>query len=183
MSVFKDKAIVLKIDKIREKDLLYAIFTYEYWKIRANKKYSNREKNIDLWNIINFEIHTKENVKVHKIKNIKIKSQFDTKKFNDYWILNKYLEVLALIYKELPDWLQNKEVFDIIEYINNFEKIDEIKLILAKIKIKYLFGDVWLQNKNITVKKILYFVSKNHIKDIFRLNWINNDIKEELDKI
>ncbi|MDR2640138.1 MAG: recombination protein O N-terminal domain-containing protein [Candidatus Peribacteria bacterium] len=30
MSVFKDKAIVLKIEKTREKDLLYTFFTYEY---------------------------------------------------------------------------------------------------------------------------------------------------------
>ncbi|MDF1682906.1 MAG: recombination protein O N-terminal domain-containing protein [Patescibacteria group bacterium] len=48
MSVFKDEAIVLKIEKIRDKELLYTLFTKTYGKIRANKKYSKTEKSIDL---------------------------------------------------------------------------------------------------------------------------------------
>ena len=56
MSVFKDKAIVLKVDKIAEKDLLYTIFSYDYWKLKVSKKFSKKEKNIDLGYIINFEI-------------------------------------------------------------------------------------------------------------------------------
>ena len=72
MSVFKDKAIVLKVDKIAEKDLLYTIFSCDYWKLKVSKKFSKKEKNIDLGYIINFEIITKENVSIHKIKNVKI---------------------------------------------------------------------------------------------------------------
>ena len=44
MSVFKDKAIVLKVDKIAEKDLLYTIFSYDYWKLKVSKKFSKKEK-------------------------------------------------------------------------------------------------------------------------------------------
>ena len=72
MSIFKTKWIILKIHKIRDKDFLYTIFSKDYWKIMCNKKFSKKEKTLDLWYLINFEIITKENVSIHKIKNIKI---------------------------------------------------------------------------------------------------------------
>ncbi len=183
MSVFKDKAIVLKIDKIKDKELLYSLFTYEYWKIKANKKYSAREKSIDLWNIINFEIHTKENLSIHKIKNIKIKSVFDIKKEKKFSCINLYLELLALVYREISPWIQNKEIFEIVEHINTYENIEDIKIILAKIKIKYLLWNIWLEHNNTTIKKILKFISINHINEILKLSWINEELKKELEKI
>ncbi len=179
MSIFKDKAVVLKIDKIREKDLLYTIFTYEYWKIRANKKFSNKEKNIDLWNVINFEIHTKENVKIHKIKNIKIKSSFDLKEKN-FEIINLYLEILALINREIWDWLQHKEIFEVLEHINNYEKIDKIKLINSYLKINFLLWNIWTENNDEIIEKILKFINNNHIKEIFRLSGINDNLEQKL---
>ena len=100
MSVFKDKAIVLKVDKIAEKDLLYTIFSYDYWKLKVSKKFSKKEKNIDLGYIINFEIITKENVSIHKIKNVKIKSEFNLENKRTFSEINIFLEILSLIYKQ-----------------------------------------------------------------------------------
>lgn len=179
MSSFKDKAIILKIEKITEKDLLYTLFSYDFWKIRANKKFSKKEKNLDLGYIINFEIITKENVSIHKIKNIKIKSEFflENKTFSE---INIFLEILSLIYKEIMDWIQNKEIFSVIEEINKKENIDEIKLILAKIKIKFILGILWVEHKNPIISKILKFVYNNKIKEIFKLKWIDDALKEIL---
>lgn len=179
MSTFKDKAIILKTEKIGEKDLLYTLFSYDFWKIRVNKKFSKKEKNLDLGYIINFEIVTKENVSIHKIKNIKIKSEFliENKTFSE---INIFLEILNLIFKEIPAWVQNKEIFTIIEEINKKEKIDEIMLILAKIKIKFILGILGLEVKNPIIQKILKFIYNNKIKEIFKLKWINEELKEIL---
>ena len=172
MATFKDKAIVIKVKKIWEKDLLYTLFSYEYGKIMVSKKFNKKEKNIDLWYIINFEITTKENISIHKIKNVKI-----------FFEINFYLEILSLILRETIDWVQNKEIFWIIELLNKKEKIDEIKLILAKIKIKFLFWILWIEHKNQTIEKILKFSYNHKINDIFKLTWINEDLKNILEKL
>jgi hypothetical protein len=51
--------------------------TSEYGKILCNKKFTTREKSLDLGFLINFEIDVKRNVNIHNIKNIKILDQFD----------------------------------------------------------------------------------------------------------
>lgn len=174
MSIFKDKAIVIKIDKLKDKELLYTLFTYEYWKIKAVKKISKREKSLDLWYIINFEIVTKENSSIHKIKNIKIMSQFNIEKNMNFNELNLYLEILTKVYKEIPDWLENKEVFSIIDAINNKKIINEEKLILSKLKIKSLLWDLIIDNKDKTIEKILKYINNSKIDDILKLK-INDE--------
>lgn len=182
MSVFKDKAIVLKIDKLREKELLYTLFTYEYWKIRASKKFSKKEKNLDLGYLINFEIITKEEAKFHKIRNIKIKSQFNIEKDKSFSEINLYLELLNKIYKEIPDWLQNKEIFSVIENINSKKNINETKLLLALLKIKSVLWDLPNENENKTIEKILKYINNSKIEDILRLKINESIILEELKK-
>jgi len=197
LSIFNDKAIVLKINKLSwnninennfwkktsDKELLYTLFTKSYWKIKASKNYTKTEKNIDLGYVINFEIITKENSKIHKIKNIKIKSEFNLNKDKNFYELNKYLEILALIYKEIPEWIAFEEIFDVIENINNYEKIDETKLILAKIKIKSLLWNLKIEHNNKVIEKILKFINNSKIENILKLTWINEDQKKELDLI
>jgi len=192
LSIFKDKAIVLKIDKvnsnsswekIKDKELLYTLFTKTYWKIKANKTYSKNEKNIDIWYVINFEIITSVNKKIHKIKNIKINSEFNLNKDKNFSEINNYLETLSLIYREIPEWLSFEEVFKIIEEINTYEKIDLTKLILAKLKIKSLLWILDIENKNPIISKILKFINVSKIDSILKLTWINNELKKELENL
>jgi hypothetical protein len=183
LPIFKDHWIVLKIEKTRDKDLLYTIFTKEYWKIKANKKFSKKEKTLDLGYIINFEIHTKEWKNIHKIHNIKIKSEFNTLKDKNFAELNTYLEILGKIHNEIPDWLQNKEVFKLIEIINSHKKIDETRLILAKIKLKAILWELKIENYDKVIEKILKFVTNSKIEDILKLKGISEEIKEKLKKI
>lgn len=180
MSIFKDKAIVLKIEKIWEKDLLYTLFSNDFWKIRANKKFNKKEKNIDLGYIINFEISTKENVKIHKIKNIKIKSEFNLKNNKTFSEINIFLEILNIFLREFPDWVNNKEAFNIIEEINKKENINEINLILAKLKLKSIIWNLNLENDDLIVKKILKFIYNNKINNILKLVWISENTKNIL---
>jgi recombinational DNA repair protein (RecF pathway) len=182
LSIFKTKWIILKISKIKEQEFLYTIFTKEYWKIRCNKKLSKKEKNLDLWYIVNFEITTKENISIHKIRNIKIISEFNSenKKFNE---LNLYLTILSIILNKTANWLPIFELYDLTEMLNKIENMDEIKLILIKLKVISIFWELNENHNNQTISKILKFINQNKIDRIIKLTWINDEIKKELELI
>ncbi len=182
MSLFKTQAVILNQKKIKDKNFIYNIFTKDFWKISVNKKYSSKEKNLDIWYIINCEIDSNNKTNIHKIRNIKIKYEFLSKKRN-FWEINNYLEILSHILKNLPVWIVSQEIYDIIEQINKYEKIDEIKLILAKIKIKNILWELNINNKDIKISKILKFINQNNIKMILKLTWIDDNTKKNLEKI
>lgn len=167
---------------MQKNENLYTIFSYDYWKIKAVKKLSKREKNLDLWYLINFEIETKNKTNIHKIKNIKIISEFNTE---NVWfsIINKYLELLSTILKHIPDWIAVYEIFEIMELVNSRKNISELQLILSKLKILAISWELNIEHQNKTVWKILKFVSSNYINDIFRLSGIGEEIKKELKDI
>ncbi|NVP17615.1 hypothetical protein HUU51_02755 [Candidatus Gracilibacteria bacterium] len=194
MSIFKDKAIVLKIEKTlkinddsftkkNDKEFLYTLFTKTYGKIKASKKYSKTEKSLDIGYNINFEIITSEKSKIHKIKNIKIKNEFNINKDKNFYEINKYLEIIALIYREIPEGVAFEEIYEIIEIINEKENIDEIKLILTKIKIKSLIGILNINHNDEIIRKILKFISNSKIENILKLTGINEEQKKELEQI
>ncbi len=175
MSLFKSKAIILKISKVKEKDFIYDIFTFDYGKIKVQKKEWKKEKTLDLWYIVNCEIETKESKDIHKIKNIKIKSQFncDNKDFNT---INEYLNIIWIIYRKIPFWIEFKDLFELFEEINNSRNIDEVKLVLARLKIIDLLWELKIEDNDELVWKILKFINKNKIKEIFKLKGINNEL-------
>ena len=180
MSIFKTKWTVLKIKKIKPWEYLYTLFTRDYGKILCNKKLSKKEKTIDLWYLINFEITTKENVSIHKIRNIKIISEFNI--FNrSFKELNNYLIILSLILNKTPGWLPIYELSELLEIINSYPNIDETKLILTKLKIISIFWELWENHNNTTISKILKFINSNKITRILKLSWIDEEIKNELE--
>ena len=182
MLIFKTKWIVLKIHKIDEKDYLYTIFTYDYWKILCQKKISKKEKTLDLWYILNFEIETKEERKIHKIRNIKISSEFNTRN-KDFSFINSYLELLSIILNNTPDGSPVSQILEICEYINSHPNLDENKILLAKLKCFNIFGNLAIQHSHTTIQKILHFINKNNISEIWKLTWIDNDLKKELEQL
>ena len=171
MLIFKTHGIILKIHKVGEKDFLYTIFTDEYGKIICQKKISAKEKTLDLGYEIQFEIETKEERKVHKMRNIKILSDFSpsTKKF---WVLQKYLEILAYIWKNSPDGLQIFWIVEIIQKIHDFENISEEKLLLTQLKIAHIYGNLPENNWDPILQKILNFIHTKKISEVLRLSWI-----------
>jgi len=46
--IFKSTGVILKIHKVNEKELMYTIFTQEFGKIFCQKKFSKREKTLDI---------------------------------------------------------------------------------------------------------------------------------------
>ena len=180
MSIFKSKGIILKIEKIKAWEFLYTIFTRDYWKIKCNKKLAKSEKTLDLWYLVNFEITTKENVSIHKIRNIKILSEFsrDNKTFSE---LNSYLIILSIINNKTPNWTPIYELFDLLELINSYKDVDEIKLILTRLKISAIFWELNENNSNETVSKILKFINSNKIERILKLTGISEELKKELE--
>lgn len=182
MSIFKTKGIILRINKLKPWEFLYTIFTREYWKILCNKKQSKTEKTLDLWYLINFEITTKENVSIHKIRNIKILSEFNSEN-KAFSILNNYLIILSIVHNKIPNWNPIYELFDLLELINSFKDIDETKLILTRLKIVSILWELGESNSNETVAKILKFINSNKIDRVLKLTGINEEIRKELDWI
>ena len=97
--------------------------------------------------------------------------------------INIFLEILSLIYKESVIWIQNKEIFHLVEEINKKENIDKTKLILAKLKAKAIFWILNIENSDLIISKILKFVFHNKITDIFKLKWITSELEEILEKL
>jgi len=182
MSIFKTSWVILKVEKSINKDFIYTIFSVDYWKIKAVKKISKKEKTLDLWYVINFEVEVKKDISIHKIKSIKIKSEF-LDKDKSFDILNNYLILLAKIEKNMIFWIVNKDVFNLIKTVNIYEKINEEKLILTSLKVKHLLWEMATINDNIYVSKILKFVQNNPIDIILKLKNIDEDIKEILKKL
>lgn len=182
MSVFKSKWIILKISKVKEKDFIYDVFTYDYGKIKVQKKDTKKEKSLDIWYIANFEIETKEWKDISKAKNIKIKSEFKYE-WKEFKIINEYLNIIWLIYKKIPYWLPFSDVFEIIEVLNEKKELDETKLILAKLKILDYFWDLKIENEDKTIEKILKFINKNKIKEVLKLSWIDEYLIKKLEEI
>ena len=181
MLIFKSSWIILKIHKVNEKDFLYTIFTQEYGKIMCQKKYSKTEKSLDIGYIIQFEIETKEDKKVHKMRNIKILSDFSpTNKSFD--VLQNYLELLAIILKNIPEGVQAYWVIDILEYIHDYENITADKILLSKLKLLHILGTLPYEHSNETTNKVLKFIHAKPVSEIFKLWAIPDDIKKDLEE-
>ncbi len=182
MSIFKTKWIILKIDKLKPQEFLYTIFTKDYWKIKCNKKLSKKEKTLDLWYLINFEISTKQNSNIHNTRNIKISSEYDlsNKTFKE---MNLYLEILANILKQTPEWNPIYELFELLELLNSYNNIDELKLLLIKLKVTSIFWELWDDHSDPTISKILKFIHNNKTDRILKLTGIDDKIKIKLEKL
>jgi hypothetical protein len=182
MSIFKTKWIILKLTKTKPWEFLYTIFTKEYWKILCNKKISKKEKALDLGYLVNFEITTKENISIHKIRNIKILSEYnrENKSFKE---LNNYLVILSIIHKKIPTWAPIYELFELLETINSNLEMNATKLVLTRLKIISIFWELNENNSNSTVAKILKFINSNKIDRILKLSGISEEIENKLEQL
>lgn len=179
MSVFKTKWIILKINKPKDKDFLYTLFTYDFGKILVSKKKNTKEKTLDLGYIINSEVRTKESINIHRISNIKIISEFDYEN-KPFKLIEDYMKLLSLVLKNTPDWSPIFEIFTILETVNNYKKITSEKLCLARLKILNCLWNLDIQHKDQTTWKILKYIDNNSINDILRLTWIDDDTYRKL---
>lgn len=176
MSIFKTKAIVLHGKKIWEKDFLYTLFTQEYGKIRCNKKISKSEKSLDIWYIIHIEISTQDKSNIHKIRNIKIISEYP--QWNtEFQILNSYLEAINFLYRQIPEGIAHQEIFHIIEYINSPLYNQEIKFILMQLKISFFLWNLTDTHEDGITQKILKFIHTHPIENILKLSWVQEEQK------
>lgn len=183
MSIFKTKAIVLKINKNKDKNFIYTLFTLDYWKINCIKKLKVKEKSLDLWYKIDFQIYVwKKKEGLHTIRNIKILSEFNTNN-KTFWEINSFLEFLAVILRKTPSWIPISEIYSIFSTLNSLEKLKIEKILLAKLKVLNILWELSISHKNKIVEKILKFVVNNNISTILRLWWIEKDILYELAEI
>jgi len=179
MSIFKISWIILKIWNLKENEFLFEIFTFEYWKIKLKFKKNKKEKTLDLWYIIDFEVNIKKELSINEAKNIKIKNEFSYLN-KDYETIIEYLELLKIINEKCPLNMPIFEIYNLVFQINELENITNEKLIFAKLKLLNILWILFLENKNQQIQKILSFIAKESIKNILRLNWLNIENKIKL---
>ncbi|PIE85542.1 hypothetical protein CSA08_01415 [Candidatus Gracilibacteria bacterium] len=183
MSIFKTKAIVLNINKNKDKNFIYSLFSLDYGRINCIKKLKTKEKSIDLGYNIDFEINVAKNKEtISSFRNIKIISEFKTsgKKFSE---INDFLELISMIFKKTPYGVPIYEIYNSVSVLCNLKEVKNEKILLTKLKILDILGELDENHKNNTVRKILKFVNKNNIKTILRLAGLEENILEEIRKI
>jgi recombinational DNA repair protein (RecF pathway) len=179
MSLFKSSWIILKISSLKENEFLFDVFTYEYGKLKMKAKKSKKEKNLDIWYIINFEVNVKKENTIHEIRNIKIKNEFDYN-YKTYETIYEYLFLLKNISDGCPYHMPIYEIYNIVYHLYQLENISEEKIIFSHLKI---LNVLWILNENSNnpmVKKILSFIQKESIKNILKLKWLDENLKNEL---
>jgi hypothetical protein len=141
------------------------------------KKNSSKEKELDVWNLINFEIEVKEWKNIHKIRNIKVISEYNYKDI-PYCEIELFMKIIAYINQEARDWMILWGLNLILEELNN--GLDYTKLILIWLKVTSIFWELKLENDKETIWKILKFINFSKPKDIIKLTGINEEIEKEL---
>ena len=183
MSIFKDSGIIIKITKLNNKEFLYTLFSKRFWKVMTKKKFSKKEKTLDLWYYITCEIESSKMSDINKIWWIKISSEFLSKN-KSFSEINNYLILLNTIFKKTAFWVPNISILEIIKEINKYYKDDlEVKLILSNLKVIDILWELDIKNKDITISKILKFINENEIRNILKLSWITTKQKKELQNI
>lgn len=182
MSIFKTSWVIIKINSIKNNEFLFDIFSYDYWKIKLKAKKSKKEKSLDIWYIINFEVNVKKENSIHEIKNVKIKNEFDYLN-KDYQTIFEYLEILKILNYQCPLNMSIPEIYNILNEINNFENITEEKLIFSKLKILFILWILKIDNEDKNIEKILSFISKESIKNVLKLKWLDEKTKIKLKNI
>lgn len=181
MSYFRSKAIVLKKTKYGEKEFLYSLFSYDYWKIDVLKKKAAKEKPLDIGYDINFEVYSQNNNTLSRIANIQIIDEFDPTK-HDFETINEYLSLIFMVYTKTA---KNLPIYEIYILLNELHKttISKEKIIIAKLKLKEILWELPLENSDNTIKKILHYIHNNSARNCLRLKDVSDIHTIELLKI
>lgn len=182
MSVFKTKWIIVGIKKRESEEDIYTLFSYDYGKILVQKRKKWREKLLDIGYIIQCEIVTSEGKTVHRVKNLKIKSQFlyEEKEFS---IINEYLRLIALVKRWTPNGVPIHEIYEVISSLHKQAEISEEKIILWQLKILNIFWVLKWDHTAPVVQKILRFIDENRIDTILKLKGIDKNLRDDLKKL
>lgn len=178
MATFRDKVIIIQRKRQSKWEDIYFVFSCNYWKIICSKKPSKNEKNLDSWCEISVEIDVKENLTIHNIKNIRIKSQFKYEN-TPYQTLEEYMKLLAYIKHNFPDGIQNYDTYEALELLNK-EDPNKEKILLMHLKLVHINGLLPDLHKDETVTKILKFIRLEKPSKIIKLKGLNEKIKKEL---
>lgn len=176
MSLFKTKWVILKIS-FTDKDIFYDIFTLDYGRLFLKSKKDKIKKSLEIWNIIDFEINVKKENMVNYIKDLKIINNFDYKD-KDFETISNYLYLIDFVFKNTPKNVVYKEIYNIFFILNDYKNISWEKILFLILKLNYIFWKIDLYHiSDEKLKKILNFVSSNHIQDVIKLKWIDENTK------
>jgi len=85
--------------------------------------------------------------------------------------------------KKLPEKLINLELYNTLKEFIKYNNLTSSKIILTQLKILNILGILNLEHKNLTIKKILFFIHKNKINNVLKLVGISDKLEVELTNI
>ncbi len=181
MSYFKSKAIILKKIKYGEKESIYSIFSYDFWRIDVIKKKSSKEKPIDVWYDISFELHSSTNLKISRISNIKILQEFNPSG-KDFDSIHDYLSLLSHILKKTE---KNAPIYEIYVLLHALLKtnISTEKILLSKLKLWQILWELRTDSSDETLSKVLGYIGTHSSKDCLRLTGLSSEHCKKLEDL
>jgi len=183
MGIFKTEWVVFQVFKATEKEIQYTVFFKDYGVLRVSRKKKNKEKSIDIWQHISCEVLTSHSKSLATLSQISIISSFQSVE-RTYSELEKFLKILALIYKELPYWSPHYEIFNLLTVmIAYWDKINVQQLIITSLKIVWIVWNLPDKNSDPLVQKILKFIHTHSYSDILRLGKIPEETQKKLEQL
>lgn len=182
MSLFSSQGIILRIQKLKDKQELYTIFTREYGSIQVTRKYSQRNKPVDLGTIISSEIETKPERDIHTIRNLKIRSQFDAQRAS-FEMTHRFLLLLHYAYTHLPLGHSIPEVFEVLSELAKIQSPETQDILLSQLKIMDILWNLDIEHQDATIKKILRFIHESPIQKVLKLTGLKDEDTQKLEEV
>ncbi len=179
--MFKIDAIVLKKNYIKENNIIITLFSKDFGKINVWFKESKLKSPIDIWNIINCLVKTKNNINICDSYKIKICIDYSNLNFKS---IQNILDLLNYIYQLIPENLPLEDIFNDYKYCTSFlEKNDLNTKIIELLKLK-LIKKTWISldhnKKSDNLKRLNNVISKFNFDKILNIQGINLDLIQEI---
>lgn len=164
---FYTSGIILKITQIKDDFFSIDFFSADYGRVKVSLFDKKMIKKLDIWYEINGEIYMKKKGNL-ELRWGKIKQDFSYID-RDYQDILEFLILIQILYKHLPFWVENREIYEIISYVLWYREISKSKIIFAQIKIFMLFWIFDEHTKDPLLQKIFSFIRNQKIQEILRL--------------
>lgn len=164
----------------RKRKYLY-FFSKEYWILQVTTRKKSKERPIDIGMLISCEITTHAQRNIHSISSIKILSSYKSDS-STYAQQIYLLELLGDINKKIPPGIPNIQIYHMLSYLFLGELWQQESLLLCRLKLRQLLGELSIEDENISCLKVLKFIHSHEYREIFKLKHIPKEIQKKLEQ-
>lgn len=180
--MFNTNWIILKKNKINEKQIVFTVFSEDYGKVSVWIDEIKRSP-IDIWSTLNLIINRKN--WTNRSNNYKLKRGILYTSLSYIWIEN-ILNLLKFLNDTLPEWIEKDFLFkDYEKMLNYFCDINKNPVAIEIFKLKiikklWFYQDPKVLGFSDNFIKIYNAIDLLDLEKIININWIEK-IQEELE--